>query len=147
MQKVLSTNTFYQTGVNTCTRYSMAISVIQQITELWSRWKLSVHPTEYIRRRELTQGITEKNRSNTDVKQDYVTSPTIFNICLACFHDVLFTQGQFWPSGMVVACVCMPVCLCVRVPVCVYQSRACSHNSSPLVQARITKFETKMQKT
>ena len=39
------------------------------------------------------------------------------------------------------------VCLCVHVSVCVYQSRACPHNNSPLIQARITKFGTKVQKT
>ena len=57
----------------------------------------------------------------------------------------VFTRGQFWPSGIVVACVCVSVCPCVRE--CVYQSRACPHNNSPLVQARITKFGTKVQKT
>ena len=25
----------------------------------------------------------------------------------------LFTRGQFWPSGIVVACVCVCVCMCV----------------------------------
>ena len=39
------------------------------------------------------------------------------------------------------------VCLCVRVSVCVYQSRAGPHDYSPLVQARITKFEVKVPKT
>ena len=37
------------------------------------------------------------------------------------------------------------VCLCIRV--CVCQSRACPHDNSPLVQARITKFGTKVQNT
>ena len=37
------------------------------------------------------------------------------------------------------------VCSCVRV--CVCQSRACPHDNSPLVQARITKFGTKVKKT
>ena len=32
---------------------------------------------------------------------------------------VFFTRGQFWPSGIVVACVCVSVCPCVRVSVCV----------------------------
>ena len=66
-----------------------------------------------------------------------------------CPH--FFTRGQFWPSGIVVACVCVSVCPCVRVfvcpCVCVCQSRACPHDNSPLVQARITKFGTKVQKT
>ena len=26
----------------------------------------------------------------------------------------IFTRGQFWPSGIVVACVCLCVRLCVR---------------------------------
>ena len=46
------------------------------------------------------------------------------------------TRGQFWPSGIVIA----PVC--VSVSVCVYQSLACPHDNSSAVQARITKFET-----
>ena len=46
---------------------------------------------------------------------------------------------------MVVACVCVSVCSCVRLGV--YQSRVCPHDNSPLVQARITKFRTKVQKT
>ena len=29
----------------------------------------------------------------------------------------LFTRGQFWPSGVVVACVCVSVCMCVCVSV------------------------------
>ena len=29
--------------------------------------------------------------------------------------DWIFTRGQFWPSGIVVACVCVSVCPCVRV--------------------------------
>ena len=32
----------------------------------------------------------------------------------------VFTRGKFWPSGIVVPA---SVCLCVRVSVCVYQSR------------------------
>ena len=39
------------------------------------------------------------------------------------------------------------VCLSVHVSVCVYQSQACPHDNSPLLQARITKFRVKMQKT
>ena len=54
-----------------------------------------------------------------------------------------FTGGQFWPSGIVVACVCM----CVHVFVCVCHSLACPRDNSGPVQARITKFGPKMQKT
>ena len=55
----------------------------------------------------------------------------------------LFTRGQFWPSGIVIACVCGSVCPCV----CVYQSRACPHDNSSPSQARITKFGQEMQNT
>ena len=49
----------------------------------------------------------------------------------------IFTRGQFWPSGIVVACVC----LCVR------QSWACSSDNSSTVHARITKFGPEKQNT
>ena len=41
------------------------------------------------------------------------------------------------------------VCLCLRVFVCpcVYQSRACPHDNSQLVQARVIKCRTKVQKS
>ena len=51
------------------------------------------------------------------------------------------TRGQFWPSGIVIACVCV----CVRV--CVCQSLACPRDNLGPVQARIAKFGPKMQKT
>ena len=69
------------------------------------------------------------------------------SVCPSVRLSHLFTRGQFWPSGIVVACVCVSVCPCVRVSVCVCQSRACPHDNSLLVQARITKFGTKVQKT
>ena len=58
---------------------------------------------------------------------------------------ILFTRGQFWPSGIVVACVC--VCVCVSVCLSVCQSLACPRDNSGPVQARIAKFGPKMQKT
>ena len=64
---------------------------------------------------------------------------------------IIFTQGQFWPSGIVVACVCVcvSVCLSVCLSVCpsVCQSLACPRDNSGPVQARIAKFGPKMQKT
>ena len=57
--------------------------------------------------------------------------------------QLLFTRGQFWPSGIVVACVCV----CVSVCLCVCQSFACPRDNSGPVQARIAKFGPKMQKT
>ena len=55
--------------------------------------------------------------------------------------DLVFTRGQFWPSGIVIACVCV----CVRV--CVCQSLACPSDNLGPVQAGIAKFGPKMQKT
>ena len=56
------------------------------------------------------------------------------------FHSLktmLFTRGQFWPPGIVVACVC----------VYVYQPLACPHDNSSPVQAGITKFGSEKQNT
>ena len=53
---------------------------------------------------------------------------------------MLFTRGQYWPSGIVVACVRPSVRQSVRHQVC-----PCD-NSSP-VQARITKFGPWVEKT
>ena len=62
-------------------------------------------------------------------------------LCICGLHFVIqcmsFTRGQFWPPGIVVACVC----------VCVYQSLACLHDNSSPVQARITKFGPEKQNT
>ena len=50
--------------------------------------------------------------------------------------SLIFTRGQFWPSGIVVACVCVSVCPCVRVSVCVCVNhglvRALTHHSFKL---------------
>ena len=61
----------------------------------------------------------------------------------AVFVSGFVTRGQFWPSGIVVACVCLSVC--VSVCVCVRQPRACPGHKSPRVQARTTKFGQKVQ--
>ena len=58
-------------------------------------------------------------------------------------RGLIFTRGQFWPSGIVIACVCGSVCVCM----CVYQSRACPLDNSSASQARITKFGPEMQNT
>ena len=72
--------------------------------------------------------------------------PSVFlSVCPSVCPSHLFTRGQFWPSGIVVACLCVSVCPCIRA--CVYQSRACPYDYSQLVQARITKFGTTVQKT
>ena len=71
----------------------------------------------------------------------------ILLIYLALFYAYrcIFTRGQFWPSGIVVACVC--VCVCLSVCLCVCQSRVCPRDNSSPVQARITKFGAQMQNT
>ena len=48
-----------------------------------------------------------------------------------------FTQRQFWPLGIVIACICLSIC------VCRHQSY---HNLSPF-QSRITRFEPEVQNT
>ena len=60
-------------------------------------------------------------------------------------HLDFFTRGQFWPSGIVIACVCVCVRVCVCQSVC--QSLACPRDNLGPVQARIAKFGPKMQKT
>ena len=50
-------------------------------------------------------------------------------------------RGQFWPSGIEVACVCL--CVCVRV----CQLRVCPRDYSSPVPARATKFVQKTQNT
>ena len=42
---------------------------------------------------------------------------------------LLFTRGQFWPSGIVIACVCVFVCVCP----CVRQSRVCPRDTSSII--------------
>ena len=85
-------------------------------------------------------------------KQQYTHDANIFKVSCSLADAnscLIFTQGQFWPSGIVIACVsvCVSVCvwLCVCVSVC--QSLACPHDNSGPVQARIAKFGPKMQKT
>ena len=56
---------------------------------------------------------------------------------------VFFTGGQFWPSGIVIACIFLYVY--IRVCVCLPWASPCENSS--LVQARTAKFEQKMQHT
>ena len=51
----------------------------------------------------------------------------------------LFTRDQFWPPGIVVACVCPCVSVYVR------QSLACPCDNSSPIDARITKFGQEVQ--
>ena len=52
---------------------------------------------------------------------------------------IVFTRGQFWPSGNVVECVC--VCVCQAV----CQSFACPCDNPGPIQARNTKFRPEVQ--
>ena len=61
--------------------------------------------------------------------------------CLSA--QMIFTRSQLWPSGIVVACVCL--CVCDRLSVCVRQPRACLRHISSRIEARTTKFGQKMQ--
>ena len=60
---------------------------------------------------------------------------------------MFFTRGQFWPSVIVVACICMCVCVCPCVCVSVCLSQACLHHSSSPVQVWISKFGPEVQNT
>ena len=65
------------------------------------------------------------------------------SICGNCLHanfksiseSYIFTWGQFWPSGIVVACLSLSVCVCV----CVSTLSLSMQNLLP-IQARITNF-------
>ena len=52
---------------------------------------------------------------------DQAALQMVFSVCLSVYPCLshLFTRGQFWPSGIVVACVCVCVCVCVSVCLCV----------------------------
>ena len=75
--------------------------------------------------------------------QPCLANITLNAVWLAPKLDWFVTRGQFWPSGIVVACVCLSVC--VSVCVCVCQPRVCPRHKSPRIQARTTKFEQKVQ--
>ena len=72
------------------------------------------------------------SRNNHEIEYDSQILVSSVNLICQNFQRV-FTRGQYWPSGIVVACVCPSVRQSVRHQVCPRD------NSSP-VQARITKF-------
>ena len=54
---------------------------------------------------------------------------TIFRLIFTPLHDTnnsLITRGQFWPSGIVVACICLSMHVRMSMCVCV-----CVHASTP----------------
>ena len=53
--------------------------------------------------------------------------------------SVIFTWGQFWPLGIVVACICM----CAHTCVYVHQPKACLHHNSSPLKAGITNPKAK----
>ena len=69
--------------------------------------------------------------------------PRWMHYVLSCglmrLNITIFTPGQFWPSGIVIAFVC--VCLCQSV----CQSLVCLRDNSGPIQARIIKFGPKVQ--
>ena len=73
----------------------------------------------------------------------FISLQCIIASCSFVIKRTVFTRGQFWPSGIVIACVCLFVCVSVRV--CVRQPRACPRPKSWRVQARTTKFGQKVQ--
>ena len=85
--------------------------------------------------------------SNWQISIKYLISfdkSAAFIICVPIIYvKSICTRGQFWPLGIVIACVCVSV----RVSVCVYQSLACPHDDSSAVHARITKFGWETQNT
>ena len=47
--------------------------------------------------------------------------------------SLVFIPGQFWPSGIIVACICLSVCVFMGQP------WACLHNNFWPIQSRVTK--------
>ena len=65
--------------------------------------------------------------------------------------ECLLIQWFYYPRPVLAFGYChrlrLWVCVSVCVYVCVYQSRACPHDNSSPIQARITKFGPEMQNT
>ena len=59
----------------------------------------------------------------------------------------LLVPFNFYPRPVLAFGYCHRLRLWVCVSVCVYQSRACPHDNSSPIQARITKFGPEMQNT
>ena len=57
--------------------------------------------------------LTWHKKSINDDKNDDLCTLSL------CLTRLFFTRGQFWPSGIVVACVCVCVCVCLSVCLCV----------------------------
>ena len=55
--------------------------------------------------------------------------------------QVILMRGQFWLLGIVIACFCVSIHLCVN------RSQGCLHNNLWPVQVGITKFGPKAQNT
>ena len=77
-------------------------------------------------------GLISLTHLSPDQKDDSISK---FNV------KSIFTWGLFWPSGIIVACVCLSFSPCVHV--CVNLQA-----DNPIhIQARTTKFGQKMQNT
>ena len=83
----------------------------------------------------------------TDTKScnDFLLDNVISCNCVSFF----ITQGQFWPAGIVVACVCLSMCPYVRQPwACPAWIGQCPQdNFFWSIQARITEFGPEVQNT
>ena len=58
-------------------------------------------------------------------------------LLLYYYYSLIFTWGQFWHLGIIIACICLFVHVCVHV----------NPNSLLHVQVRITKFWSEVQYT
>ena len=126
-----------------CSEFSTCMTVFMTMFEL-TRLKTKSKYVLYIYRWVSNQW----NMASGEIQAIFPPCTCTFTILLyiICFGDLLadsrrnlltllFTRGQFWPSGIVVACVCP----------CGRQSRACPRDNLSLIPARITKFEPDMQ--
>ena len=78
------------------------------------------------------------------VKISYLIS-TFYDCFVVCMQNYVITRGHFWPSDIVIACICLSMCLYFWVSMC--QQWTCQHDNSSPIQVRINKFGTEVQNT
>ena len=122
-----------------------------------NHWYISVVNTDWQQHLTFRQEAGRRSRSQGEQNALWTvvsfparcpTSSNIFSrweVIGGLFHwQFFFTRGQFWPSDIVVACICLSI---IYMFVCVCQSWACMHDNSLPIKARITKFGTEVQNT